>query len=347
MAKRPAKKIQKSVRKSSGSRRSSGNAEASRSSHSGDSGQALLSGVPLTDVGVVRWTLYAAVLLLLVGWLFGETLLQLVRVWENEPDYSHGYLVIPFSLMILWWRRDLFPADSRVPGWWGLALLIAGLGIAYAGTRFFIVPLAGWTLIVWLCGTSWLLLGNRAFFWALPGLLFLFFMVPLPFRVEQLMSWRLQLIATQISSWMLQVVGQPAIAEANIVYLGDQVLEVEQACSGLRMFMGIAAVAYMFVVLTRRTWWERLAVVLAVAPIAIIANSIRVAVTGLLLQMVSSEAAKTFSHDVAGWAMVLVATAMFGLFVAYLRVLVVEVDLGTSRELLNRSLSRQGGETSA
>jgi exosortase len=329
MAKKPAKSYRKLV----SARSSESVAQVKRPSVFAR----IRQGTPVSEVGGWRWGAYFGLTLGLALWLFWPTLLQLVQVWENEPDYSHGFLVVPFSLMIAWWRRDLFPVESKTPGWGGLLLLVVSIVVAYVGARLFLVPLAGWTMIVWLCGACWLLLGNRGFYWALPALLFLFFMVPLPFRVEQLMSWRLQLIATEISSWMLQILGQPAVASANIVYLGDQVLEVEQACSGLRMFVGISAVAYMFVVLTRRAWWERVAVVLAVAPIAIVANSIRVAVTGLLLQAVSSEAAKTFTHDVAGWAMVLVATLLFGAFVAFLRLLVVEVELDSGKEVLGRS----------
>ena len=221
MVRKPRKKYTKPVQRQSGERR---DARSSATSSGPGWLSRVLKGTPISSVGVFRWALYLGVVLVLTMWLFGATLLQLVQVWENEPDYSHGYLVIPFSLMILWWRRDLLPKDSLTPGWGGLFLVLASMGVAFAGTRFFIVPLAGWTMIVWLCGACWVLLGNRAFVWALPGLLFLFFMVPLPFRVEQLMSWRLQLIATQISSWMLQILGQPAIAEANIVYLGEQVL---------------------------------------------------------------------------------------------------------------------------
>jgi len=55
----------------------------------------------------------------------------------------------------------------------------------------------------------------------------------------------------------LQFLGQPAIAEGNVIYLGDNVLEIAQACSGLRIFIGIGALAYAYVVIVRRTWWEK------------------------------------------------------------------------------------------
>jgi exosortase len=215
--------------------------------------------------------------------------------------------------------------------------LAASFGVRYAGERLFLTPLAGWALVLWLAGAGWLVAGRRILIWALPGLLFLLFMIPLPFRIEQLMSWHLQSITTRISTAILECLGQAAIAEGHTIYLGEHVLEIEQACSGLRMFMGIAAVAFAFVVLNPRPWWERVLLILAVAPVAMLSNSIRVVVTGLLIQWVSGEAAAKFSHDAAGWGMIVVAALLFGLLVAYFRRLIVAVELDTGRKLLRRS----------
>jgi exosortase len=206
-----------------------------------------------------------------------------------------------------------------------------------AGQRFFLAPLAGWAMVLWLAGACWVLAGWRVFLWASPAIAFLLFMVPLPFRIEQLASWRLQRIATDISSSMLQLAGEPAIAEGNIIFVRQHVLEVEQACSGLRMFMGIAALAFAFAVATRRPWWEKLAILASVAPVAMFANSVRVATTGLLLQHASSEAAEKFSHDAAGWAMIGFAAACLGAIVLWLRWVVQAVEVEQGRALVLRS----------
>ena len=168
-------------------------------------------------------------------------------------------------------------------------------------------------------------------------MVFLLFMIPLPFRFEQLMSWRLQTITTRVSTAILECLGQAAIAEGHTIYLGEHVLEIEQACSGLRMFMGISAVAFAFIVMNRRPWWEKAILILAVAPVAMLANAIRVVATGLLMQLVSGQAAQKFSHDAAGWGMIVVAALLFGILAAYLRKLIVAVDYETGRQVLRRS----------
>lgn len=284
--------------------------------------------------GPLYWGVACAVALGLGAFLFADTMRRLVNTWDIEPDYSHGFLVAPFAALMLWLRRDSMPATSQIPGWGGLLLLGASFGVRYLGERYFLTPLAAYALVLWIAGACWLLAGYRLFAWASPAIAFLLFMVPLPFRFEQGLSWHLQSIATRVSSTMLQCLGQPAISEGHTIFLGEHVLEIEQACSGLRMFMGIAAVAFAFIVLNPRPWWERVLLALAVAPVAIVANALRIVLTGLLMRMVSGEAAAKFSHDAAGWVMIVIAAILFSLLVAYLRRLFVAVEVDTGRDLL-------------
>src|SRR3954453_2496221 len=45
---------------------------------------------------------------------------DLVSAWWNEPNYSHGFLVLPISVAILWQRKDRLQAIPIRPspvGW--------------------------------------------------------------------------------------------------------------------------------------------------------------------------------------------------------------------------------------
>jgi exosortase len=109
-------------------------------------------------------------------------------------------------------------------------------------------------------------------------------MVRLPFRVELGLSLPLQTVATQMSCFVLQLLGQPAMAEGHTIYLGQYALEVEQACSGLRIFIGVAALAFACVAIVRRIWGEKAVLLASVIPIALVANVTRIVSTGLLYQ---------------------------------------------------------------
>ena len=120
------------------------------------------------------------------------------------------------------------------------------------------------------------------------------------------------------------MIGEPAFALGNTIIVGENRLEVERACSGLRIFMGIAALAYAYVMLVRRSWWEKCLLMVAIVPIALISNAVRIATTAFMFQHISVEAGKKFSHDAAGVAAIVLAAGLFVLLLVYLKWLVRE-----------------------
>ncbi len=272
-----------------------------------------------------RW-IAAVVLSALFVWANWSGLTTLVSAWESEPDYSHGYLVLPLALLFLWVRRESFPGIGGAPGWGGLSFIVLSTALATAGREYFLNPFLHWSMIAWVAGTVWVLAGRKVFWWALPAISFLIFMVPWPFRIEGALGAPLQRIATRFSTWALQVLGQPAIAEGNTIFLGEHQLEVEQACSGLRMLVMVVALAMAFAVLGCRNWRERLFLLACVLPVAMIANSARIVATGMAYQYLSGEASKTFSHDLAGYIVPPIAALMMVGSLMYFRALIVETE---------------------
>lgn len=269
----------------------------------------------------------AAIVLGLGIWSYWPTLTELVTAWEREPDYSHGYLVIPLAILFLYLRRGSFPGFGASSPVLGLCLLAASLLIRASDAVFFLRFLDGYSILPWVASVVALLFGSRVLVWALPSIGFLFFMIPIPFSAETALSYPLQRVATKLSCAVLQVLGQPAFAEGNVILLGEHQLEVAQACSGLRLFMSVIALAYCYVTLVNRTWWEKLILIAAVGPIAIISNTLRIVATGLLYQFTTGEVAKKFAHDFAGWAMIPVAAALFAAVLWYLSRLIHEEEV--------------------
>jgi exosortase len=280
-------------------------------------------------------TFCAALLALAFAWSYWPTLALLVDSWNRIPDYSHGYLVVPIAILFLWVRRDKCPGLAQKLAWAGLLPLAFCFMLRYAGAHYYLGSVDGWSMLFWLVGAAWFLGGKALFRWALPSIGFLFFMIPLPYGMERWLSSPLQRIAASMSCWVLQCLGQPALAEGKTIWMNDHLLEVEQACSGLRIFVGILALAYAYLMFASRSWWERIFLLASVIPISLIANSARIVVTALLLQYVSSEAAKRFSHDLLGLVMIPFAAALFGLALWYVRSLVREEEEVDLRSMLS------------
>lgn len=269
-------------------------------------------------------------------WAYWPTLVQLVDTWNSVPDYSHGFLVAPAAILFLWLNRDRFPGTSFSGCWIGLILLAVSVLVRCSGALLFVEAIDGWSMLFWIAGAVCLLGGFAMFRWSLPSIAFLWFMIPLPFQVERWLSIPLQRIAAKLSCWAFQCLSMPALSEGNTILLGDHHLEVEQACSGLRILVGIFAVACAVLIVTRRPWWEKGLILGSVIPVALAANALRIVITGVLYQYVSGEAAKSFSHDFAGWLMIPLAAALFGGILWYLGQLFKEVELADLRDMVRR-----------
>jgi exosortase len=298
--------------------------------------------VPATPLVPKLLAAGAIVFLLATLWAYWPMLCEMVYQWSDQPDYSHGFLVIPLALFFLWTRRGKIAIESLQPSWWGAAIL---LGVAIArllASFYFLGPIDAWTFPLWLMGGACLLFGARGLWWSWPALAFLWFMIPIPYSAERVLSLPLQRIATKASTEALVTLGQPALAEGNTIWIGDNRLGVEEACSGIRILFGIYALAFAFVLLSRWTWWQKGLALLAALPVAIIANVTRIVVTGLLYQFTSSAAAHRFMHDFSGLAMIPLAALLFWLFLVYVDRLFPEVEAVSSLEASQAGFVAQG-----
>jgi exosortase len=178
--------------------------------------------------------------------------------------------------------------------------------------------------------------------WSFPAIAFLAFMLPLPYRVERFLSLPLQHVAARASCWLLECLGEPAVNEGNVIVLHDARLLVAEACSGMRIFVSVLALAYAYAVLFDRRWWCKLLTLASVLPIAVAVNALRIAVTGLLNARLTTDAAHRFAHDASGWAMLPVAAGMLAVVSWYFGRLIVEAETANPPELFTKSLAATG-----
>lgn len=267
----------------------------------------------------------AIALLAAVMWAYWPALQEIVAAWNSNPDYSHGFLVAPLAAVFLWVRRDRLDVDRVSPSWAGLALLLAVAGVRYVSGLYFLGPVDAWTLPLSIAGVVWLAFGGHCLRWAAPSVVFLFFMIPIPYSAETWLSVPLQRVATTLSTETLQLLGQPAVSEGNVIWIDDHPLMVAEACSGLRILVGVFALAFAYVLFSSWSWWQKCLVLAAAVPVALLANMLRIVCTGLLQRYISGEAAHRFSHDLAGFIMIPLAAALFWVFLMYVELLFPKV----------------------
>jgi exosortase len=247
----------------------------------------------------------AGLLALSIVWTFWPALVTMATRWSHDPRYSHGFLVPAFSAVLLWLRRDKLSAPT--PSWWGLPLIAAGSALKLGGAYIYFEWLDQVAVLPTLAGLFLLVGGWPWLRWAWPAVAFLVFMVPMPYRVETTLGHPLQNVATVASTFALQTLGLPAVAEGNVILIDDARIGVVEACNGLGMLYMFFAIAAAVVFVLPLHTADKVVVLASVVPIALAANILRITVTGLLHETVGGGSADAFYHDMAGWLMMPVA----------------------------------------
>jgi exosortase len=261
------------------------------------------------------WAILLA-LVVAVFWTYWPALDMIRQRW-SAAQYSHGWLVPFFSLFLLWHRRHYLAEVDWQPNWWGLAFLGVAVVLRLTDGFFYVRWLDNLSLLPSLAGLCMLLGGWKALRWAWPSIAFLFFMLPLPYTIETAWAYRLRLTATLTSTFVLQTIGLPAIADGTDIYIGDQTLQIAPACSGMGMLLIFFALSTAIILIINRPWLDKLIILLSAIPIAILANIVRITITGLLYELASylndpwiRQKAEVLFHDGAGYMMMMVALAL-------------------------------------
>lgn len=271
--------------------------------------------------GVAAAALIAAALAAAILWSYYPNLVYLARWWE-DPNYSHGWLIVPIALFILWQRREALPSVVARHRWWNflpLALLLALRVWLYDHNEQWMeaatVPL--------LVAATVLAVGGWGLFrWALPALIYLVFMVPLPQSLNVYLAAPLQALATRGSMEILTDLGLTAVAEGNVIHIKSQRVEVAEACRGLSMLLSFGALITAMVILVRRPIWERVVLILSIIPIALLCNIIRISITAIAYGYYNRPVKEV--HDYAGFAMMGLALGIVLLELKVMGWLVVE-----------------------
>lgn len=256
--------------------------------------------------------------------LFGELLLGCVSRWTTEPQYSHGFAIPLMALGLGWYSRSRFLPGVARSNIIGLSMIVSGIIGHVAAVYFYVEAIDAMSFVVTASGTTLLIWGRRAFVALWPSVLFLGFMLPLPFHFERALSEPLQVLGAREAAWYIQACGIPAIAQGNIILMGDTQLGVAEACSGLRMLMVFFAISTAAVIVSKRTVWEKMLMLFSALPIALICNVLRIVSTAIAHQSLGREMADLVFHDISGWLMMPIAMLLLFLELKLLDFLFIE-----------------------
>jgi exosortase len=213
-----------------------------------------------------------------------NSLAMAAAYWET-PQYSFGWMVPLFSIVVIWMWWEPIRHVSASERWAGVAVVTAAMLMRVASSKMgyktpdmltFIIAVAG----VFLFVGGWATLRRAA-----GPIAFLVFMFPLPTAAYHFLFDRLQRFNTVASIYILQTLGINCYNEGNVIHIDDVTLEVAEACSGMGMGTMLPAMCVGFVMLVPMPWWKRIIIIAASEPIAVMSNLSRIVGTSLLYKV--------------------------------------------------------------
>ena len=256
---------------------------------------------PTVDLNRRNTTMAFLFTLALTAYVYYPVLVHMILTWKVDPDYSHGFLIVPLSLYFAYGKTPKLRKAKIEGSWWGAAILAFGVAALCFGVLGGLLTSLRSGFVITLIGLVLLLAGKEVFKILLFPLCFLFLMVPLPQTLVNIIAFPLQLIAANWAVLALQNMGIPSLLEGNIIHLAHTELFVAQACSGLRSLMALLTLGVVFAQFFRPgKLGEQVLLVCSTIPIAIFVNALRVTLTGLLTHNFGREAAGGFIHEFQG-----------------------------------------------
>ena len=226
--------------------------------------------------------------------------------WMTLPAYSHGVLVPLVFGLLLYLERDRLTGLRDTPSLWGIVLTVAGVVCLATGTVSGLYYVQQVSLL-------FLVAGIVAGYWGLKTLkavrfpiLYLLFMIPLPYLVFNAIALPLQMLAAKGSARLLELLQIPVYREGNIINLPHISLGIVKACSGIQSLVSLLAISVLLTKLGNLRGGAAILFALSAVPVAVIANMIRIAGAGILGSM-NPDLAEGFFHLFSGWVVFLFA----------------------------------------
>ena len=258
-----------------------------------------------------RWrvTLIAtAVVSLALLLLFHATLEGMVQIWYRYETYTHGFVILPITLWLIWQKRAHLAAYTPQPTS-ALFLLVVGCLATWAIARLVGVQVVEqFAMVSILIASVATLIGWQvAKFLAFP-LLFLLFAVPMG---EDLVPPMMEYTAT-FTVWALKLTGIPVYRDGLWFSLPSGNWSVVEACSGVRYLIASITLGVMYAYITYHTLWKRLLFIALSAIVPVIANGVRAYMIVMIGHLSKMEYAVGVDHLIYGW--IFFGVVMFVLF---------------------------------
>jgi len=265
--------------------------------------------VPTWRPLVTHWPLFLGLAALII-----PTMIEVARQsWSTEQG-AHGPIVLATGIwLVLQLRREIPPLMRRGNLVLSLALLIPALLLYVVARITTTLELEGAALYLTLlvvfyayCGTAVMRL-----LW-FPTFYFIFLFPP-PDSLVATLTQPLKINISRAAVALLDACGMTIARKGVIIQVDQYDILVAAACAGLNSIMSLSAIGLFYIYVRHNANWRyALLLMIAIVPVAVFANFVRVLMLILITDFMGDAWAQGFLHEAAG--MVMFAVALLSIF---------------------------------
>lgn len=275
-----------------------------------DPERVLRSTSPLSGVTAPGWRLAAPLLVLALASVFAlywTTAASMAAIWGRSETFTHGYVIVPIALLLVWRKRH--EVAALAPRWDYLGLvLLAGAGFAWlVATAGHVQVMQQYAMTAMFPAAVVAVAGRRVAGRLAFPLAFLLFAVP---AGEGLLP-RLMEFTADFTVAALRLTGIPVYREGNFFAIPSGRWSVVEACGGLRYLIASVTVGAVYAYLNYRRFWKRALFVALSIVVPILANGLRAYIIVMLGHLSGMKLAVGVDHFIYGWV-------FFGVVIALL-----------------------------
>jgi exosortase len=242
--------------------------------------------------------------------------LDILHIANRDDEASHVFLVPIVVAWLVWVRRGRFRYCLPRPTFLGPLCVAIGWLISTWGYRHAMQSLWHGGAVLIVIGALLSVVGRDLLLRFAPAFAVLVFLVPIPGRFRQQIAIPMQTATASATQTVFDVLGEPIQRTGNQLSINGTVVNVAEACNGMRMVFTLILVSYAFAFGEPLRGYVRF-LILAASPLsAIVCNVIRMVPTIWFFGHAKS-IAEPF-HNLAGWIMLGIA---FLLLMAIIRLL--------------------------
>ncbi len=226
-----------------------------------------------------------------------NTTLAMVHVWTVNETFTHGFLVLPLVVWLIWRKKSQLLSVSPCPEPGGLILLLPLLAGWLISAAVDVEIVQQFCMVSIILATIWIVAGRRVLFQVFFPLMFLYFAVPF----GQVFIPPLMELTANFTVAMLRMVGFPVFQDGLSFSLPTGSWSVVEECSGVRYLIASFLLGSIYAYLNYSSTKKRVFFILLSLLVPIVGNSLRAFGIVLIGHYSGMTLALGVDHLVYGW----------------------------------------------